>query len=159
MLRLSFSHAVFLLRSSLLLVLFLLVSTALAQINISASYSGETVTFVGDHNVRYLVDYASQTLVLPGAKLTDTQTKFPAGYKVFLEEDKIIVEVGQPFRVSLSSNERVLTLVRGETLGALPEQIAGDARAPVMYRPRWPRICGAYTIYRLRWTRGSAPCW
>ena len=122
------------LRSSLVLPALLFVSSALAQVNLSASYSGDTVTFTGDHNIRYLADYATNTLVLPGSVLTDKQTPFPAGYRVILEQEGVKVEVGQPFRVTLSSSERVLTLVRGETLGSVPEQIAGDARAPVMYR-------------------------
>ncbi len=124
-------------RASFLCGLLLLASAALAQnaqVNLSASYSGDTVTFVGDHNIRYLTDYDTQTLVLPGATLTDVETPFPAGYEIVLGEDQITVDVGEPFRVALSSNERVLTLVRGETLGSLPQQIAGDTRAPVMYR-------------------------
>ena len=71
-------------RSPFLCGLLLLVSAALAQdtqVNLSASYSGDTVTFVGDHNIRYLTDYGAQTLVLPGATLTDEKTPFPAGYR------------------------------------------------------------------------------
>ncbi len=122
------------LRSSLYLLTLLFAATTFAQVNLSATYSGDVVTFVGDHNIRYLADYATNTLVLPGSVLSDKETKFPAGYAVTLEDDQVRVEVGQPFRVTLSSNERVLTLVRGETLGAVPERIAGDDRAPVMYR-------------------------
>ena len=119
--------------------LLLLASAALAQdaqVNLSASHSGDTLTFIGDHNIRYLTDYDAQTLVLPGATLTDKETLFPAGYEVTLDEneDRVVVDVGEPFRVALSSNERVLTLVRGETLGSEPRQVANDARAPVMYR-------------------------
>ena len=70
------------LRSSLALLALLVVSSAFAQVNLSASYKGDTVTFTGDHNIRYTADYASHTLVLPGAVLTDRKTPFPAGYRV-----------------------------------------------------------------------------
>lgn len=103
------------------------------QVTLTASYEGNTVTFVGDRNIRYYTDYSQQMLELPDAVLPDTSTLFPANFKVFLGEDAIRIQVGGPFRVTISSDEKTLTVVRGETLGVTPIQIAGDARAPIVY--------------------------
>ncbi len=111
-----------------------LINVSLAQqVNVTASHVGEAVTFVGDRNIRYYADYTQQMLELPDAVLTDTSTLFPANFKVSLGEASIRIQVGGPFRVTISGDERTLTIVRGETLGVTPVQISGDERAPVVY--------------------------
>jgi general secretion pathway protein D len=112
----------------------LLFSSAFAQqVTLTATYDGETVTFHGDRNIRYFADYEQQSILLPDATIPDGTTMFPNGFKVFLGQKDITIKVGGAFRITLSSNERVLTVVRGETLGSAPEKISDDVRAPVMY--------------------------
>jgi general secretion pathway protein D len=116
------------------LYLLLFSSAGLAQqLVLTATSEGETVTFTGDRNIRYFADYEQQTILLPDARIPDANTLFPSGFKVYLGEKDITIKVGGVFRVTLSSNERTLTIVRGETLGSTPTQIAGDKRAPIMY--------------------------
>lgn len=118
---------------TLLLTLVFVLSLATAQTPLSASFDGEKVTFRSAQNIRYFADYEAGTLVLPDATLPDLKTTFPKDFKVKLHEDFISISVGGNFRVSLSPNEKMLTVMRGEVLGAPPTQVAEDERAPVMY--------------------------
>jgi general secretion pathway protein D len=116
------------------IVFFLLISVSFAQeVTLLASAEGEKVTFVGDRNIRYYTDYAKGTLELPDAVLANAEALFPHDFRVFLNKDAILIQVGGEFRVTISGDEKTLTVVRGETLGSEPEKIAGDERAPVMY--------------------------
>lgn len=108
-------------------------SLGLAQNILSTFYEEETVTFVGTSNIRYFADYAAQTLSLPEAELETLEVLFPPRFKVTQYKDRIGIRVGGPFRVTLSPDERTLTVVRGEPLGSRPRLVGGDERAPVMY--------------------------
>ena len=119
---------------TLFVLLLTLLGSSLAQQNVLKSgYQGERVTFEGTRNIRFYADYAKGTLLLPDATLADLSVYFPHDFIVTVREDSLSIDVGGPFRAVLSPDEHTLTVVRGEPLGAAPEQVGGDERAPVMY--------------------------
>ena len=115
---------------ALLLVFSCSLQHASAQNVLTATVDGNRVTFRGPTTVRYYADYGARTVRLPGATLADATT-FP--FTVLEGEDGLTLKLTTPFRLALSADEKTLTLVQGETLGATPHPIAEDERAPVMY--------------------------
>lgn len=121
-------------RSLGIILLFIFSAGAFAQTRLNTSYEGETVTFKAEKNIRFYADYEAETLTIPGATLATMDVFFPPRFMVTVYEDHLDIDVGGSFRATLSPDEKTLTVVRGQPLASPPVQIAGDERAPVMYR-------------------------
>jgi general secretion pathway protein D len=120
-------------RSLRFLGLSLLFTAALAQQLVHPTVSGSEVRFRSDALIRYYVDHQRFTVELPGVQLADTSVYYPSGFVVRQHAQGLTLELGQPFRLALSPDQRTLTVVRSESYGSVPTLIGGDARAPVVY--------------------------
>ena len=115
--------------------------TLLAILNFGFSQNGLIVTnsdntyhFKGESYLRYFADYQRGVLLIPEANLIEPLQKTKRITSVEETDLGLALKIRGDFRVSLSPNEKTLTLVLGESLGTVGQRlIEGDERSPVMY--------------------------
>lgn len=104
------------------------------QAKVTLSHQYDEFVMHADSGIRYFINQDDHTLVIQGVIPADNTTPLqPNTLLIPYEQYNLLVEVGEPFRVALSTDERTLTLIRGTAL-ELPEgPLGNDSRAPSIY--------------------------
>lgn len=114
-------------------LLILLTQISVAETPVTAIQDGNTYTFQAEKSLRYFADNDRGILFLPEVSLlTPLDTKNGLA-NINDTELGLSLELSQAFRVSLSGDQKTLTLVLGEVLGFRPERISEDERSPVVF--------------------------
>lgn len=101
------------------------------QVTLSARYNRFILR--SEEPIRYFVDREKHTIILPQLFPADNRTPLQENTLLVPYEGNLLVNVGEAFRLALSTDEYTLTIIRGEAL-AIPETPLGqDDRAPTAY--------------------------
>jgi general secretion pathway protein D len=122
---------VFLALVSLVLTSISFSSTALAaDTTVSLESNANGLTVRGDRAVRFYVDYASLTVILPSAAAAPGP-ELPEGIKLETRDDGLILHFSKPFTLSLSSDGKTLSIVLQAPSNG---KVSGnDERVPTFY--------------------------
>jgi general secretion pathway protein D len=122
-------------RSCTVFALALLSIASAASFNLTVTLRGDTLLLQADSILRYTVDYARRTVLIPDAKLSESSVNFSLdafGARLNQREDGVLLEMNSDFTATLSADGRLLTVNKG-TPSSTSSLGANDGRVPVVF--------------------------